>query len=390
MRRLLVVASVIVFLDVALYAAITPLLPEYVHDLGLSKGQAGLLYAASAIGTMIASLPAGLVAARFGPRRTMIGGLLLLGGSSLVFGFAHHIALLDGARFVQGVSGAFTWSGALSWLITAASDENRGSVIGTALGAAVAGALLGPALGALAGQIGTEPVYAAMLAITVLMSAMAARLPEVRVVDEQGLSEIAAAMLSRPVITGAAFVAVPSLMFGAVGVLVPLRIDELGGGAGLIAGGFIAGAALEAILAPVVGRYSDRNDRKVPFVTGLAICAAAVVFIPVGQGLGVVVAALIGTSLGAGLCYAPATTMLSESAEATGLHQGFAAALSNMAWAAGQMIGALGAGSMAGVVGDAIPSAAIAALLLLTALYARRCPVPVITRLDAGGRERAL
>ena len=37
-------------------------------------------------------------------------------------------------------------------------------------------------------------------------------------------------MLSRPVLTATAFVAVPSLMFGAIEVLVPLRIDELGGG----------------------------------------------------------------------------------------------------------------------------------------------------------------
>ena len=80
----------------------------------------------------------------------MICGLLLLGVASLVFGLVDQILLLDAARFIQGVAGALIWSGALTWLITAAPAEQRGSVIGTALGTAVAGALLGPALGALA------------------------------------------------------------------------------------------------------------------------------------------------------------------------------------------------------------------------------------------------
>ena len=87
MRRLLLLGSTVVFLDVVFYAAITPLLPDYVDDLGLSKAAAGVLSAAYAAGTLAASLPAGFMAARVGPRRTLLCGLLLLGLASLVFGF---------------------------------------------------------------------------------------------------------------------------------------------------------------------------------------------------------------------------------------------------------------------------------------------------------------
>ena len=59
-RRLLLLGSTVVFLDVVFYTAITPLLPDYVDDLGLSKAAAGVLSAAYAAGTLIASLPAGL------------------------------------------------------------------------------------------------------------------------------------------------------------------------------------------------------------------------------------------------------------------------------------------------------------------------------------------
>src|SRR3954452_7713161 len=127
MRRLLVLASAMIFFDVAFFAAIAPLLPGYVDDLGLSKAQAGILSASYAAGTLIASLPAGFVASRLGPRRTVIYGLLLLGVSSLVFGLVKQIVPLDAARFTQGVAGALIWSGALTWLITMAPEEKRGS-----------------------------------------------------------------------------------------------------------------------------------------------------------------------------------------------------------------------------------------------------------------------
>jgi MFS family permease len=372
MRRLLILASAMIFLDVAFFAAIAPLLPSYVDDLGLSKAQAGILSASYAAGTLVASLPAGFVASRVGPRRTVIVGLVLLGLSSLVFGLVDEIGLLDASRFTQGVAGALIWSGALTWLITTADEDRRGSVIGTALGTAVAGALLGPALGAVAASVGTGPVFGSVLVVAVGLAIAASRLPEARSPERQTLREVRETMLSRPVRDAAIFVAVPSIMFGAIEVLVPLRIDALGGGHGVIAAGFIAGAGLEAVLAPLSGRYSDRVGRRNPYVTGLTICAAAMVVVGLAQTLGAVLVALIVTSLGAGLCFAPALTLISDIAESSSLHQGFAAGLSNMAWASGQVIGGIGGGVVASLTGNALPAIAIAVLLLFTVLYAFR------------------
>jgi len=376
MRKLLLLASACVFFDVAFFAAIAPLLPEYVNHLGLSKAQAGVLSASYAAGTLVASLPAGLVASRVGPKRSVIAGLLMLGCASLAFGFADRILLLDAARFVQGAAGALIWSGAISWLIMAAPDENRGSVIGSALGTAVAGALLGPALGAIAGSVGTKVVFGSVLVITAVLALLASRLPEAGVPEQQGLSEVWAALLSRPVLNAAAFVAIPSVMFGAIEVLVPLRIDALGGGHGVIAAGFISGAALEAVLAPLAGRLSDRVGRRAPYVIGLTICALAMVIVGTAEVLGLVITSLIVTSLGAGLCFAPALTLLSDVAEESSLHQGMAAGVSNMAWALGQVLGAVGGGVVASVAGNAVPSIAIAILLLLTSFYAFRVLEP--------------
>jgi MFS family permease len=372
MRRLLVLASAMVFLDVAFFAAIAPLLPTYVDDLHLSKAAAGILSASYAAGTLVAALPAGYVASRVGPRRSVIAGLLLLGCSSLVFGLVHHIALLDSARFVQGCAGALIWSGALTWLLTTAPEENRGSVIGTALGTAVAGALLGPALGALAASIGTGVVFGSVLAVSLGLAYAAARTPESGIPETQPLREVLESLGSRPVIDASIFVGVPSLMFGAIEVLVPLRIDSLGGGHGLIAIGFIAGAALEAVLAPIAGKVSDRVGRRPPYVVGLTICAISMATIAVAMALGTVIVALILSSLGAGICFAPAMTLISDVADASRLHQGFAAGLSNMAWASGQVLGGIGGGVVANLTGYAAPSIGIAVLLMVTVVYAYR------------------
>lgn len=373
-----------VFFDVVFFSAIAPLLPDYVAELGLSKAQAGVLSASYAAGTLLLSLPAGLLAAHAGPRRTVIGGLLLLGVASVAFGFAHEFLLLDLARFTQGAAGALIWSGALTWLVTTAPPERRGSVIGTALGTAVAGALFGPALGALAAEVGTEVVFSSVLGVAAVLALIASRLPEAKAPERQNLREVVETIFSRPIVLATAFVAIPSVMFGAVEVLVPLQIADLGGGHALIAGGFIAGAALEAVLAPVAGRYSDRAGRRLPFMVGLSICAVAMAAVALGESLGLVMTGLILTSLGGGICFTPALTMLSEMAEVSRLHQGFAAGLSNMAWAAGQVIGGLAGGGVASVAGNAAPSLAIIALLLGTVFYSFHALAPAAVRAVEG------
>lgn len=372
MRRLLILASAMVFLDIAFMTAIAPLLPGYVDDLGLSKAQAGILSAAYAAGTLVAALPAGYVAGRIGPRRTAIVGLALIGGASVVFGLVNEFYALVAARLVQGAAGALIWSGALTWVVTSAPEEKRGSLIGTVLGIAITGALLGPALGAAAGLIGTGPAFSAILVISVVLIYFSWGVPDNSTPDRQPLGEVFRTLISRPVLDASLFVVAPSVMFGAVDVIVPLRIDALGGSHVVIAASFIGGAALEAVLAPIAGRTSDRIGSRAPYALGLAICAASMVVVAVGGSLGEVIAGLILASLGAGLCFAPAITVVADIAEASELHQGYAAGLSNIGWAAGQVLGGIGGGVVAELTGNAATGIAIAVALGLVVIYALR------------------
>jgi MFS family permease len=221
--------------------------------------------------------------------------------------------------------------------------------------------------------------------VTAALSLVALRIPEPPRDEPQRLSEVKEAIAGPLVLRATWYVAAPSAMFGVVEVLAPLRIDELGGGAGLVAAAFIAGAVLEGILSPIVGRLSDRVGRFRPYAVGMLICAPAVALLPVAMALWGVFAVLIAVSLGAGLCFAPALAMLSDSAEATRLHQGFATGLINAAWASGQVVGGVGGGAAAGAAGDVLPCLLAAALLVATVAAAR--PIGIRGRRRVRARE---
>src|SRR5919201_1304996 len=176
MRRLLVLAAALVLVDTMLYAALTPLLPHFLHEFGLSKSRAGILVAAYAAGALVGGFLGGLAATHFGSRRAVLAGLALMGLASLGFAFAHSFWTLFTARLLQGLGSGFTWSGALAWLLAVAPRQRRGEMLGTAMGAATFGAMFGPVLGAAAALVGRDVVFSVLAATSVLLAVWALRL----------------------------------------------------------------------------------------------------------------------------------------------------------------------------------------------------------------------
>ena len=128
LRRLVLLVGAIVLVDTMFFAAIAPLLPEYSDRLDLSKAEAGVLSASYAIGALVGSLPAGWLAALLGRAARRAAGLAVLAVSSVVFGFADSVWLLDLARFAQGAGGRL-WAGGLAWLMAAAPRGRAPSVL---------------------------------------------------------------------------------------------------------------------------------------------------------------------------------------------------------------------------------------------------------------------
>jgi MFS family permease len=373
MRRLLLLASAIVFVDTAFYAAITPVLPDYVAEHDLSKTGAGILAAAYPAGTFAGALPGGWLAARIGVRPTVLIGLGTMAVTSVAFAFAPSIAVLDAARFIQGVGGALSWAGALGWLIGEAPRERRGELIGSAMGAAIIGALFGPVLGAAASAWGPEPAFCAVAAAGVVLMACAAATPARAPAPPPRLAQIAEAVRDPRVAGGMWLNCVPGLLFGAVSVLAPLRLDQLGAGAVAIAACFLAAAALEASVTRVIGRLSDRRGRVLPALLGLTLAGAAMALLPWPQTAWLLGGLVVLAAPAIGILWAPAIAMLSDGAEAHGIEQGLAFALVNLSWAVGDSVGAAGGARLAEATGgDHAPYLLLAAMCAVTLAFLLR------------------
>ena len=207
------------------------------------------------LGTLLGSVPGGVLAARAGPKTTVCAGLALLGGSTLAFGFLHSPVLLDLARLVEGIGGACSWAGGLAWIVAEAPPDRRGALIGGALGAAIAGALFGPLIGTVATAVGRGA------------DVQRRRRPRARS-DRRGpppahrptsppsraSATCSTSLRARRDRSACGSSTLPAIASGMINVLGPLRMHRLGASAAGIGAAFLVAAAIEAVLSPMIGR----------------------------------------------------------------------------------------------------------------------------------------
>jgi MFS family permease len=365
-RRLLYLSGAIVLADTVLYTALTPLLPHYAHEFGLGKTGAGVLAAAYPAGALFGAIPSGIVAARAGVKPTVLVGMACVAATMVLFAFGGTAWELDLARFAQGLASAFSWTGALAWLVAGVPARRRGTVIGQAFAAAVAGALLGPVVGGIAGVAGIRGTFVAVAAASLALAAWAAVTPAERPEEPQPLSALRDALRSRTVLASIWFVTLPALMFGALGVLAPLRLAALGFGAAAIGATWLVAAALESANNVLLGRIADRRGPLAPIRAGLAASAVVGALLPWPGNRLALAALVVCAGLAFGMFYTPGMALLTHAAEEQGLDYGYAFALVNLAWAPGQTAGSAVGGALAEATADAVPYLALAAVCLLT------------------------
>jgi len=368
MRRLLVLVGAVVLVDTMFFTALTPLLAHYVDEFGLGKAGAGLLQAMYPLGALLAAIPGGMAAARFGVKPTVLIGLSLLAVTTTAFGLADSVWALDLARFVQGVSSAFSWTGALAWLVAASPPGRRGQLIGSAFGAAIAGALFGPVLGAIASFTGTGPAFGGVACIAVLLAVAAWRTPAAVPEQPQPVARLFDSLRVRRIQIPMWLCLLPALLFGNLSVLAPLRLSDLGWGAAAIGATYLIMAAIEATWAPILGRASDRFGRLPPLRAALLASAIVTLLLPWPQSPWLLALVIVSAGFAFGSFWTPAMSMITDEAEIVGLDYGYAFALVNIAWAPGQAGGAAIGGALASVTSDAVVYLGLSVLCALTLL----------------------
>lgn len=370
MRRLLLLVAALVFVDTMLYAALTPLLPHFAQELGLSKLDAGALTSSYAVGALIGALPGGLAAVRIGPRRAVLLGLALMGLSSIAFALAASFPALLAARVAQGCGSAFTWAGAFSWLLAAAPLERRGELIGIAMGAAVVGALFGPVVGVSAAIVGRALIFSALGAVagllavwTVLIAAPTAR--------ARSSAPFAAALANPRLAGGLAILCMASLLSGVLAVLGPLHLAAVGWGASAIGAVWLLSAAVEAVGSPLIGRLSDRRGALVPVRFALVAAGLFSALLALAGGPLLYAPLVLLASISYGFLFTPAFALIADGAERAGLAHGHAFGVMNATWAVGAMLGPAAAGAIATASGDWLAFTLAAALCAGTLIAIR-------------------
>lgn len=358
--------AAIVLVDTLFFAALTPLLPHYAHRLGLGKAGAGLLSAAYPLGALVGAIPSGIVAARAGVKRTVLVGLTFVALTTALFGIADTAWQLDLARFCQGLASAFSWTGALAWLVAASPPGRRGALIGQAFAAAVGGALLGPVLGGIASVAGTGWTFGAVAAGSLGLAAWAAATPATRPSEPQPLSALRDAFGDRRVLLSVWFVVLAAMLFGTLSVLGPLRLSQLGFGALGIGAIWLVTGALETVNNIGVGRAADRWGPLAPIRVALCGTVLATLLLPWPDNRYLLAVVIAFAGIAFGTFYTPGMTLLTQAAEERHLDYGYAFALVNLAWAPGQSGGSAIGGAVAQATSDAVPYLALSAIALLT------------------------
>jgi len=375
-RRTVVLIRVLLGFESVLYSVLTPVLPHYAHQFAASKPAIGVLAASYPAGMLPGSLLGGWIATRAGVRRTTVVGLLLFTGSIVAFGFGSDLVALDALRFLQGIACGCIWGGGLAWVIAISPRERRGEMLGSVLASAIFGTLIGPLLGTAAVAAGTAVVFACVGGVSLGLTAWTLEHPEPpRAALGAGVPVRVLAKDPR-IALGCWLILLEACTIGATGTLLPLRLSRFGASGVAIGITFVLASLLALLMNPAIGRVADRRGIVLPLSAGLVAAAVLLALLPLPQSplpLAVLTVLMLGGPLTAFAM--PAISIMTDAIERIGAALAFGSMLVNVAWAIGETIGAPAAASVSRATSDAVPLAALAALMLATllpALLARR------------------
>lgn len=335
----------------------------------------------------IAMLPGGALADRFGPRRTVLCGLVGFAVSSAVAACAPSIGVLVAARVAQGLSAAVLLPGTLAVIGTLfTSPAAKARAIGVWAGASALALPTGPLLGgALTSGLSWRWVFAVNVPVCAAAAIFSTRLLH------RAPTTSPPPIDTRRLFGDRVFVAstVVSVAMNLVGIgmifVVSLDLQTARGFAPFDAGVRLLPLVIPlAALSPVTGRLAARVGTRPPVVAGLVVGAAgsAVVAATASAPYPLFACGLALLGIGMGLVTPAAVAMAMASAppELAGTASGINNAARQAAGAVGvALFGAIAADPPSGLALCGVLSAALwlAAATHVVVLRRRETPTPV-------------
>ncbi len=343
-RAPLLLACAAVFLDAAGYGIVVPTVPLRATELNLPPFLLGLIFSAYPLIHLVVTLPLGLLCDRWGRKRVLVLGMVMLSVSSLSFSFAYSFPQLFLSRGVQGMAAASTWVASLALLTDLTPSSARGRTLGWVTASMGVGAIAGPPLGGGMAELGGYPLPFRFWSLLSLLLGLAALL----VLEEPPRR-------SRPSFSLLRFLRDPdALLSCSVALLIwmgfgflepfapPYLSSRLGLTQGEIGGMFGLAALFLAVSRPLFGFLSDRFGRRRVIGWGLLACASSFPLVLFVDSVAEVTAVFCLMGLAIGIPLSSALPLITEAVPEAGA----ASALFLMAYSVGHLAGPLAGGAV--------------------------------------------
>jgi len=267
---------------------ISPVLPQYALSFSIPVALVGWAISAFALARLVTDIPAGFLADRFGRKRSMISGLVLIIVSSIAAGTAGSYAWLIVARIVGGVGSAIYMTSATTWVVQVSAGESRGRYMSLYTGLVFAGTAFGPTIGGYAAaRFGlSAPFFAyAVFALVGLIATLPLKEPadsSQAAGSRMRMKDILNILSNRSfMLVNCAVLALFFLRTGVRGTLVPLYASlNLGLPEDRIGILLTVAAVGTAISTFPSGWLSDKVGRKIPMMACLFLSGVAALLIP--------------------------------------------------------------------------------------------------------------
>lgn len=286
-----------------------PIVPLFATSLGADTVQVGLINGTFMLMAGALSIPAGLISDRLGRRAPLLGGMILLAGSSFLLYWSSSPLEMAAIYLLFGVGMSAFSPTLMSYVADITPPEVLGQAYGWYTMALYGGITLGPAVGGfLSTALGLRPVFLVSGGLIFAMFFVVLFFLPAHPVQHSAvgtssaiLPALKSLMGNRPLIACLVATTGGCVGFGMFVTFMPLYIRSLGMNTGAVGFVFATQALANAMSRLPSGKLCDRvKDRSTLVVAGLALFSLALAAFGLCSSLLslMAAAALMGISMG--------------------------------------------------------------------------------------------